>query len=265
MNKNETTALAVTVAAALALALLLCVASLRFDPSTLRQPPRPMAELVEVDEEFVDLFEEPLPARNPAHAIAPEAAKRTSEPTETSGHDLADAGKPASPPVTAASDRESPLVTPKKDVPPVTGPSKKEIEEEEARRRARKGISDAFKASEQAADNTASKGKEKGLSGSPDGEHSAVDGSGTGTVGGGWIMPKYAKVNSSSTGRIELLAEIDSKGHVVKIEQTGGKAPAGADAALVARCIAEVKRHTFTRNDNDAPPKATARIVYVFR
>lgn len=78
-------------------------------------------------------------------------------------------------------------------------------------------------------------------------------------------MPKYSKVNTSLTGRIELRAVIDEKGKVIKIEQTGGKAPAGADAALVAKCIAEVRRHTFTRTDNDAPPTATARIIYTFR
>ena len=264
MKKNEIIALATTAIAALIIIMLLSIGALTFDPATLRQPPRPMAELVEMEEEFVDFFDEPLPARNPSSAVAPENVRRTSEPAEASGHDLADAGDAASPQTVVTTEKESPLQTPKKEVPPTTGPSKKELEEE-ARRRARQGISDAFKASEKAVDNTASKGPEKGASGAPDGEHSAVNGSGSGSVGGGWIMPKYAKVSTSQTGRIELLAIIDDKGKVIKIEQTGGKAPAGADAALVAKCIAEVRRHTFTRTDNDAPPTAKARIVYTFR
>lgn len=264
MKRNDYIAAAVTAIAAIIILLLLSVGALSFDPSTLRQPPRPMAELVEMDEEFVDFFEEPLPARNPASAIAPENVNRRSEPAEASGHDLTDAGEAAPPAPVTSTESESPLQTPKKDTPPQTGPSQKELEEE-ARRRARKGISDAFKASETASDNTASKGKEQGPSGSVDGEHSAVNGSGSGSVGGGWLMPAYAKVCTALTGRIELRAVIDDKGKVIKIEQTGGKAPAGADAALVAKCIAEVKRHTFTRNDNDAPPTAVARIVYTFR
>ena len=264
MKRNEFIALSTTVIAALIIILLLSIGALSFDPSDLRQPPRPMAELVEIDEEFVDFFDEPLPARNPASAIAPEDARRTSEPAEASGHDLTDAGDAASPQTIITTEKESPLQTPKKEIPPTTGPSKKELEEE-ARRRARQGISDAFKASDKAVDNTASKGPDKGTSGSPDGEHSAVNGSGSGSVGGGWIMPKYSKVNTSLTGRIELRAVIDEKGKVIKIEQTGGKAPAGADAALVAKCIAEVRRHTFTRTDDDAPPTAAARIIYNFR
>lgn len=264
MNDNRLIALLTTALAAVLIVVLLCTGALTFDPSTLRQPPRPMAELVEIDEEFVDFFDEPLPARNPSEAISSENARRTSEPAEASGHDIKDSGEAASPQTVVTTEKESPVQTPKKETPPKTGPSKEDLEAE-ARRRARKGISDAFKATENAVDNTASKGKEKGESGSPAGEHSAVNGSGSGSVGGGWVMPKYAKVNTSLTGRIELIAVIDNKGKVIKIEQTGGKAPAGADAALVAKCIAEVKRHTFTRNDNDAPPTATARITYTFR
>ena len=47
--------------------------------------------------------------------------------------------------------------------------------------------------------------------------------------------------------------------------QTGGKAPASANAALVEKCMAEVRRHTFTRRDDNAPETATARITYTFR
>lgn len=264
MRKNETIAAIATALIAALIVVMLGAGGLSFDPSTLRQPPRPMAELVEIDEEFIDFFDEPVPAGAPSKAYAAQPQQHTSEAAEAGGSDLADAGAAAAPSPDVVSERPSPLPKPRKEKPEKTGPSKEQLEAE-ARRKARKGISDAFKAKENAADNTTAHGDGKGDTGSPDGGTSTVDGSGTGSVGGGWIMPAFAKVKTGLTGRIELRAVIDSEGKVVKIEQTGGKAPAGADAALVARCIAEVRRHKFTRTDNDAPPSATARIVYTFR
>ena len=136
---------------------------------------------------------------------------------------------------------------------------------DEQRRKAQRGVADAFKASENARDNTTSHGKDKGDTGSPEGEASPLDGSGSGTVGGGWIMPRYAKVDSRETGSIILQAVINSSGKVVSVEQVGGKAPASANSALVARCKAEVMKHVFTRNDDKAPERAYARITYTFR
>lgn len=112
--------------------------------------------------------------------------------------------------------------------PRPAGPAKEQNAEEEARRRARKGVADAFSTDEKANDNTEAAGKTKGNSGNPDGTDSAVDGSGTGSVGGGWIMPKYAKVASALTGRVELRAIVGRDGQVISVEQTGGKA-AGSD------------------------------------
>lgn len=265
MKRSETLACAITVIAAVVLVLLLLWGKLVFDPSTLRQPPRPMAELVEIDEEFIEFFEEPVPPGAPAKAYAPAPVTSQSKAAEAGGTDLADAGEVAPPAPVVVSERPSPVQSVKKD-PVQSGPSKKEIEEQEARRKARKGISDAFKPKPEAVDNTNNaKGKDKGDTGAPDGSVSSLNGSGSGSVGGGWIMPRYAKVPTHLTGRIELRAVIDREGKVIKIEQTGGTAPAGADAALVAKCIAEVRSHTFSRTDNDAPPTATARIVYTFR
>ena len=49
------------------------------------------------------------------------------------------------------------------------------------------------------------------------------------------------------------------------VEQTGGKAPAAANSALVAKCKAEVRSRRFTRTDDDAPEQAVARIIYTFK
>lgn len=127
MKRNEFIALSTTVIAALIIILLLSIGALSFDPSDLRQPPRPMAELVEIDEEFVDFFDEPLPARNPASAIAPEDARRTSEPAEASGHDLTDAGDAASPQTIITTEKESPLQTPKKKFLPLPDRRKRNL------------------------------------------------------------------------------------------------------------------------------------------
>ena len=77
-------------------------------------------------------------------------------------------------------------------------------------------------------------------------------------------MPCYAKVSSHLTGSIELKAIVNKEGKADPVELIGGKARI-RDPALVARCIAEVKRHRFTRTDDKAPERAEARIVYNFK
>lgn len=264
MTSDEIKALTATAVAAAAVVAVLLLCRLSFDPSSLRQPPRPSTEVAEIDEEFVEFFEQSVPSAASAQAYAPAERTADAHGAEATGSDLADAGEiaPAMPDV--VSEQPAPVQQPKKEKPQKTGPTQEELEAE-ARRKARKGIADAFKTRPEANDNTNATGTAPGDAGKPDAATSAVDGTGTGSVGGGWIMPKYAKVKTGQTGRIDLLAVIDATGKVIKIEQTGGKAPAGADPALVAKCIAEVRRHTFTRSDNNAPPQATARISYIFR
>lgn len=264
MNRTRLIAIGITVATALVVVILLLMCRLVFDPSTLRQPPRPMTELVELDEEFVELLDQATVKSDPAPAYAENKAKSDSHAAEASGSDLVDASSAAAPDPDVVTDRPSPIQRKEKDKPVKTGPSKEELEEE-ARRRARKGVSDAFASAPDNEDNTDSKGRETGDSGKPEGQSSALDGTGTGSVGGGWIMPRYAKVNSAVTGRIELRAVVGKDGKVVSVEQTGGKAPAAADRALVKKCIAEVQSRRFTRNDDDAPEQAIARIIYTFK
>ncbi len=264
MNRPHLIAAAVTVAAAVVVIVVLLLCRLVFDPDALRQPPRPVTELTEIDEEFVDLLDQAVRPSTPSPAYAEKPVRRNSHAAAASGSDLADAGAAGAPVPDVTSERPSPLQVKKKDKPEKTGPSKEQLEEE-ARRRARKGVSDAFAAPPEAEDNTDSRGRDKGDSGRPEGESSALDGTGTGSVGGGWIMPRYAKVAATVTGRIELRAVVGKDGRVISVEQTGGKAPAAANSALVAKCKAEVRSRRFTRTDDDAPEQAVARIIYTFK
>ena len=265
MNRTRIIAAAITAAIAIALVVVLLLCRLVFDPTSLRQPPRPTTELVEVDEEFVDLLDQAAVPSDPSPAYSSEEMSHDSHAADASGDDLADAGDAGLRTPDVVSERQSPLQRKKSD-PVKTGSSKAETEAE-ARRRARQGVSDAFASAPESQDNT-EKNKpaaEQGDTGKPTGAESALDGTGTGTVGGGWIMPRYAKVNSTVTGRIELRAIVGKDGRVVKVEQTGGKAPAAANSGLVAKCIAEVKSRRFTRTDDDAPDQAVATIIYTFK
>lgn len=258
--------MAATITAAITLLLLLLLLTGRLTLNAAQWPPHPhTTELVEIDEEFVELFEPRTRPSNPRPAYADTKVQRESTPAQAEGSDMADAGEAAAPVPTVTSERTSPLQKPKRETPEKTGPDKTAAEQERTSRRINQGISNAFRNSDTQADNTASKGTEKGDSGKPDGGASDVNGTGQGSVGGGWIMPRYAKVNSHLTGSIELRAIVNKEGVANPVEQVGGKAPASGDPALVARCIAEVKRHRFTRTDDNAPDRAVARIIYNFK
>lgn len=265
MNKSRLIALIVTAVVALLLLLTLVCAHLSFDASALPNPPRPINEIVEVDEEFVELLDVAFGPHDPAEAYAPEPMNNASQAAQAAGSDIADAGEAAFSAPDVTTERPAPVARPKKENPPKTGPKKTEDEQAKAREKARKGISDAFKKVDEAKDNTTANGSQPGDSGSPTGSASDVNGTGSGTVGGGWVMPKYARVPSNQTGRIELRAVVNREGRVTSVEMTGGKAPAGADPALIERCKAEVRSRTFTRNDDNAPEQSIARIVYNFR
>lgn len=215
--------------------LTMCRLNRHMPPPPSRQP---AAEMAAELPEFVDFLEPAPQPGEPAQPYAPEPQQSNSRPA------------PATSP------------TPPKDKP--QGPTQEQIEAE-VRRRAQQGIADAFKNNAEGEQNTTASGREKGDTGTPSGTASNVAGVGSGSVGGGWIMPTYEKVKSVHTGSIELRATIGPDGAVTAVEQIGGKAPAGADPALVARCIAEVRRRRFTRHDTTPPPTATARITYIFR
>lgn len=264
IDRTRLTAIIATAIVAIFIVAILLLCHLGIDASIIKE--RPTTELIEVDEEFVEFLDQSTTPSTPLPAYTPEPKQNRSEAAPATGTDRRDQGKAAPPKPDVTANKPSPVKATKKDVPEKTGPTKEELEQQEASRRARQGIADAFKTSDNAKDNTTSSGTKPGDSGKPSGSDSAVDGSGTGSVGGGWIMPAYPKVPSTLTGRIELRATVGPDGRVIDVKQTGGKAPAGSDAKLVAKCIAEVKARRFTRTDgSDAPQSAIARIIYTFK
>ncbi len=264
MNRERIIAIAVTALLTVVIILWLTMSYLRFDTSLLPHPPRPVTEIVEAEEEYVDFLDMSYGPSDPSPAYNPEPVHKASQAAEASGPDLKDAGPEAAPVPDVVRERPAEVKRPKREIPPKQGPDKKQTEEEKARRKARKGVSDAFKNTSETPDNTSDKGKDKGDSGTPDGSRSDANGRGVGTVGGGWIMPSYAVVPSTMTGSIILSATINSEGRVVSVQLIGGKSPAAANRALVQACMAEVRNRKFTRNDDNAPESATARITYTF-
>lgn len=265
MNRPRIIALVLTALVAIIILLWLLTSYLRFDTSLLPNPPRPVTEIIEAEEEYVDFLDMAYGPSDPSPAYNPNTVHNQSQAAEASGADLSDAGTPAPPAPDVVSEKPAPVQRPKREKPPVQGPDKKKEEEDKTRRQARKGVSDAFKNTSETPDNTTDKGSDKGDSGSPDGNRSDANGSGSGTVGGGWIMPSYAIVPSTMTGSIILSAKVNKEGNVVSVELVGGKSPAAANRALVEACKAEVRSRRFTRNDDNAPESATARITYTFR
>lgn len=262
MNNRYFPAIA-TAAAAVVIVVLLFVCRLTFDRSTLPVPPRPVTELL-VDEEFVDLLSTPLHApSDPSAAYAPEPTDAESRAAEASGSDLRDEGRPAPANTDVAAASSSPVQRQQRPPQPA-GPSQEEIERENARRRARQGMADAFNPAP-GTDNTTNHGTTPGNSGNPSGTVSDSNGTGSGTVGGGWVMPAYHRIPSPDTGSIVIEAIVNREGRAAEVYQIGGKAPAAANTALVERCIAEVRSRRFTRGDNNPPERAVATITYNFR
>ena len=233
MNTARTIALAACMVCSLLLAAILALCSLSTPIPAQQRHTTELLPVEEETEEFVDFMSDEPQDDTPEAAYAEQVEEHASQ----------------------AAERTAPVE-----------PTPQQLQAR-AREEASRDIAKAFKSAEEAQDNTENQSKDKspGDSGEPQNDMSAVNGSGNGSVGGGWIMPRYAKVRSTLTGRIELRATIDAEGKVTRVEQTGGKAPAGTDAALVKRCIAEVRSHRFTRNDNTPPASATARIIYTFQ
>lgn len=240
---------------------VLLLGKLSFDSSALPQPPRPVTPLMEIEEEYVDLLNNPLHGpSDPAAANAPVRSDGARDVGNPDGADLTNEGVAAHNTNTVTDRPSAVQQRPRQNQP--AGPTQDEIERERARRRAQQGVTDAFSGmgSAPAQGNT-----DTGQAGNPEGTGIDVNGTGTGEVGGGWIMPHYRKVRSTMTGSIILRVIIDASGNPVRVEQTGGEAPAAANSALVNSCIAEVRAHRFTRNDTTPPPRSTASIIYRFR
>jgi len=272
MNRPRLIAICVTVAAALLLTVLLHMGTLSVGALNREWPPRHDSEvaLAEIDEQYFDVIENiPAPVHEEA-APAPDDLKEShkSTPAPESGHDVVDRGSAGDAPKTVTSKKPSPVKVKKKEQPKQTGPSKEEIERqqaEEARRRANAATASAFQRSE-GKNNTSNRGKEEGNSGRPDGASASVNGTGTGTVGGGWALPRYAKVPATTTGSIKMMVKVDRSGRVKSVSFQGGDAPAATDARLRRAVEAEVRSRRFTRpSAADAPDEATAYITYRFK
>lgn len=273
MTRPRIIALSITAAVALLIVLLLHVGTLTVGAFDREWPPRHDSDvaIAEVEEQFFDVIQAPpAPSREQASpAPLPEPAVNKSTPAPESGHDVVDRGPAGDAPKTVTSKRPSPVKVKEKEKPRQAGPSKEELERqraaEEARRRANAATATAFQRSE-GKNNTSSSGKTEGDSGRPDGTSATVSGTGTGTVGGGWALPRYAKVPATTTGSIKMMVKVDRDGRVKSVSFQGGDAPAATDARLRRAVEAEVRSRRFTRpTAEDAPPEATAYITYRFK
>lgn len=268
MTRQQTIATVTTGIAVLLILLLLSAVHLSVTVADREWPPRRDGSiaLAEPDEQYFDVVTEPLATgrHDPSPAELPEPQTNQSEAAPASGHHTADAGPAADAPAVATSRRPSPVKA-KPETPRPAGPTKEELAREEARRRASSATADAFRRAA-GNNNTTSQGAKPGNSGSPAGTSSSVNGSGTGTVGGGWVIPRYARVPSTLTGSIKMQLRIDRTGAVTSVTFTGGQPPAATDHRLRTAVEAEVRAHRFTRTDAaTAPESATAYITYTFR
>ncbi len=272
MNRTRLYAALGTLLVCALLALWLAVGTVGLRRAVAGWPPERTSEItVEEYAEIIDLPQSAAPAADiPAPAPLPEQADAQAEPTPESGHDTRDAGEPGEAPATVSSARPAPVkATPKK--PEKTGPSEQQLkkqqeekEREEARRRATANTRNAF-ANAAGANNTKASGSKPGNAGAPSDKASALNGRGTGSAGGGWIIPAYAKVSSTVTGSVKMVVKIDRSGRVTSVRFDGGDAPAATDPAVRRAVEAEVRSRRFTRADDNAPEESTAYITYTFR
>ena len=266
MNRPRAIALALTAIIAAAIFVWLWFARVFISMAPPQWPPVKEAQ-VTVEENFFDVIEEPalpLPsADDPAQAINDLEANNLSTPAPASGSDLKDAGKAGEPSVPVTSPNPSPI---KQKVEPAApaGPSKEELEQDEARRKANAAVNSAFSHAS-GADNTLNQGTKEGNSGSPEGSSNGINGIGSGSVGGGWFIPNYSKVPSTVTGSIRVMVKIDSQGNVTSLTFIGGDAPAATNQAIRAAVEREIRSRRFTRGSSPAPSEATAYITYRFR
>lgn len=271
-DKPRLTAILLTVLIAAITVTLMLMTHISADPGDRTWPPKRQNDVALVEDEnifeVVEMpravsrrYDEAAPAKNDVN----ENNRSTPEPT--TGPDLHDRGPAGEAPAPVTSTRPAPVKRQTRPQPATTGPSQQELEEqrrqEEARRRATSATEGAFDRSK-GRNNTSNEGPADGNSGSVNGTNGSYHGTGTGSVNGGWIIPRYRRVPSTVTGTIVVRATINSRGEVTDVSLRGGKAPASTDKALRQAVVAEVKQRRFTRNDNNAPAQSVAVITYRF-
>lgn len=254
------------------LIVLMWMACSHLNYSPLAVPERPIGE-ISLDRDFVEV--EDLMAAAPdqgadqtAAAQLPVPSEAQAQPAPESGTDVSNSGVKGEPSPTLSSKEPSPMTVNDKKQDKKPGPEvdAKKAEEEKIRREANDQVQNAF-VNAQGKHNTRLGTSDEGKAGTPEGKahQGNLSGHGTGSVGGGWSIPRYAPVKSSVTGSVKMIVKIDREGKVTSVTLNGGEAPAATNSAVCRACIAEVKSRRFTRpKADDAPETATAYITYNF-
>lgn len=204
----------------------------------------------------------------PATAQLPEPSSAEAQPAPESGTDPDNSGAKGVPEPALSSKEPSPMKVRDKKPDKKPGPEvdRRKAEEEKIRREANNQVQNAF-AGAQGKHNTRNGTLDEGNAGKPDGKshQGNLTGRGSGSVGGGWSIPRYAAVPSPVTGSVKMVVKIDREGRVTSVTLNGGEAPAATDRAVCQACVNEVKSRRFTRpKADDAPETATAYITYKF-
>lgn len=243
---------------------------LSYNAATADSSPRGEIALAEefVEVEDIAPSSPDLGSDDAATAHLPEPSDAQAQPAPESGNDVDNSGPAGAPEPALKSAEPSPMQVKDKKQDKKPGPEvdSKKQEEEKIRRQANDQVQNAF-AGAQGKHNTRNGTADEGNAGKPDGKahQGNLTGRGTGSVGGGWSIPKYAAVPSSVTGSVKMVVKIDREGRVTSVSLNGGEAPAATNAAVCEACIREVKSRRFTRpKADDAPETATAYITYNF-
>lgn len=253
--------------------LILLSLSYTYLSMSAQTPQPPTGEIMLMEEEFVEVMEMPTTTTakgvEDSSSYLEEPQQNESQPAPASGTDLEDNGPVGEAPQVVTSKEPSPVKV-KPDKPKNPGPSAEEIkkkEEEAIKRQATNEVANAFKNASGKNNAATSNTADKGPSGNNNVDRNAqgTTGTGTGSVGGGWIIPKYAAVRSTVTGSIKMIVKIDNTGRVQSVTFNGGEPPAATNSSVQAAVEREIRAHKFSRSNYDDAEGATAYITYTFK
>lgn len=251
--------------------LLLCLCYLTMPAK--EDVAKPKGEIVMVDEEeFIEVIETQAYAaanvKETGASYLEDTVVEQSQPTPASGTDVADRGEAADPPTPISSNEPSPVKVKKDEEPRKTGPAedKEKAERENTKRQAQNEVANALKKA-QGKHNSSTSSEDRGNAGDSrvDKSQQGTTGHGTGNVGGGWIIPKYAAVPSNVTGSVKMVVKIDNTGKVISVAFNGGEPPAATNSAVRSALEREVRSKKFSRSSYDDAQPATAYITYTFK
>lgn len=268
MNRQQVIALVATLLFTIAVVLLMQFTHLSLAATDRSWPPPRQGQVSMADEELLfDVIEMPRAVTGKAEEASPAfnetSQERLSEPEPVSGADKVDAGPAGKPQPPVTSTKPSPVKKKVEPKPEKSGPSKEEQEQERATRRANTNVKGAFDRAD-GRNNTQNTGTTPGESGAPSGSDKSIHGRADGSANGGWVVPNYRRIPSTVTGSIIVNVVIGRDGAVTDFTFVGGKAPASTDLKLRDAVKKEIQSRRFTRSDNNARDRATARITYIF-